>query len=115
MSLVFFFLVMPQLTFTIIIIIIFFFLTRIVIYTAYCSLFQIFIICLASGSLLLGGLSHFLKRRRRNPLAASRKQLRDARQRFINSRASNFGNYKFENFSKIVVTIILAEYNVCII
>ncbi|XP_054007523.1 mitoguardin [Hylaeus anthracinus] len=51
---------------------------------------KIFIICLTGGSLLLGGLAQFLKRRRRHPLPPSRRPLRDGKQRFANAKNSNF-------------------------
>ncbi|XP_035734759.1 mitoguardin-like [Vespa mandarinia] len=50
---------------------------------------KIFIICLTGGSLLLGGLAQFLKRRRRLPLPPSKKSIRDLKQRFANAK-SNF-------------------------
>ncbi|XP_029052702.1 mitoguardin [Osmia bicornis bicornis] len=51
---------------------------------------KIFIICLTGGSLILGGLAQFLKRRRRHPLAPSRRPLRDIKQRFTSAKNSNF-------------------------
>ncbi|XP_078044617.1 mitoguardin isoform X3 [Augochlora pura] len=51
---------------------------------------KIFIICLTGGSLLLGGLAQFLKRRRRHPIPPSRRPLRDLKQRFANAKNSNF-------------------------
>ncbi|KAG7196653.1 hypothetical protein KM043_015991 [Ampulex compressa] len=51
---------------------------------------KFFIICIAGGSLLLGGLAQFLKRRRRHPLPPSRRSLRDLKQRFTNAKNSNF-------------------------
>ncbi|XP_076277560.1 mitoguardin [Lasioglossum baleicum] len=51
---------------------------------------KIFIICLTGGSLLLGGLAQFLKRRRRHPRPPSRRPLRDLKQRFANAKNSNF-------------------------
>ncbi|XP_043463546.1 mitoguardin [Leptopilina heterotoma] len=51
---------------------------------------KILIICFTGGTLLLGSLAQFLKRRRRHPLPSSRKSIRDARHRFMNSKASNF-------------------------
>ncbi|XP_015595022.1 mitoguardin [Cephus cinctus] len=50
---------------------------------------KILIICLTGGSLLLGGLAQFLKRRRRHPPASSRRHIRELRQRYMNSEASN--------------------------
>lgn len=51
---------------------------------------KILIICLTSGTLLLGSLAQFLKRRRRHPIPPSRRHLRDSRQRLITSKGSNF-------------------------
>lgn len=51
---------------------------------------KIFIICLTGGSLILGGLAQFLKRRRRHPPALSRRPYRDLKQRFANSKNTNF-------------------------
>ncbi|XP_076183841.1 mitoguardin [Ptiloglossa arizonensis] len=51
---------------------------------------KICIICLTGGSLLLGGLAQFLKRRRRHPLPPSRRPLKDAKQRFANAKNPNF-------------------------
>ncbi|XP_033354321.1 mitoguardin isoform X1 [Bombus vosnesenskii] len=50
---------------------------------------KIFIICLTGGSLLLGGLAQFLKRRRRRP-RPSRRTLRELKQRFTAAKSSNF-------------------------
>ncbi|XP_003486478.1 mitoguardin isoform X1 [Bombus impatiens] len=50
---------------------------------------KIFIICLTGGSLLLGGLAQFLKRRRRRP-RPSRRTLRELKQRFTAAKNSNF-------------------------
>ncbi|XP_043491252.1 mitoguardin [Polistes fuscatus] len=50
---------------------------------------KIFIICLTGGSLLLGGLAQFLKRRRRHPLPPSKRSIRDLKQRYANAK-SNF-------------------------
>ncbi|KAI4495309.1 hypothetical protein M0804_001510 [Polistes exclamans] len=50
---------------------------------------EIFIICLTGGSLLLGGLAQFLKRRRRHPLPPSKRSIRDLKQRYANAK-SNF-------------------------
>ncbi|XP_068970234.1 mitoguardin isoform X1 [Bombus flavifrons] len=50
---------------------------------------KIFIICLTGGSLLLGGLAQFLKRRRRCP-RPSRRTLRELKQRFAAAKSSNF-------------------------
>lgn len=51
---------------------------------------KIFIICLTGGSLLLGGLAQFLKRRRRHPLPSSRRPLRELKQRYAAAKSSNF-------------------------
>ncbi|XP_043254091.1 mitoguardin [Colletes gigas] len=51
---------------------------------------KIVIICLTGGSLLLGGLAQFLKRRRRHPLPPLRRPLRDAKQRFASAKNSTF-------------------------
>ncbi|XP_003394449.1 mitoguardin isoform X1 [Bombus terrestris] len=51
---------------------------------------KIFIICLTGGSLLLGGLAQFLKRRRRRPCPSSRRTLRELKQRFTAAKSSNF-------------------------
>ncbi|XP_014205063.1 mitoguardin [Copidosoma floridanum] len=51
---------------------------------------KILIICLTSGTLLLGSLAQYLKRRRKHPIPPSRRHLRDSRQRLINSKNSNF-------------------------
>ncbi|XP_043578605.1 mitoguardin isoform X2 [Bombus pyrosoma] len=51
---------------------------------------KIFIICLTGGSLLLGGLAQFLKRRRRCPRPSSRRTLRELKQRFAAAKSSNF-------------------------
>ncbi|OXU31881.1 hypothetical protein TSAR_010161 [Trichomalopsis sarcophagae] len=58
--------------------------------TPFNEMIKILIICLTSGTLLLGSLAQFLKRRRRHPIPPSRRHLRDSRQRLINSKASNF-------------------------
>ncbi|XP_067215869.1 mitoguardin isoform X2 [Linepithema humile] len=51
---------------------------------------KIFIICCAGGSILLGGLAQFLKRRRRHPLPPSRKSYRDYKTRLASAKNSNF-------------------------
>ncbi|KAM0735202.1 Mitoguardin [Formica fusca] len=51
---------------------------------------KIFIICFAGGSILLGGLAQFLKRRRRHPLPPSRRLFRDYKTRLANAKNSNF-------------------------
>ncbi|KAK2579244.1 hypothetical protein KPH14_008210 [Odynerus spinipes] len=51
---------------------------------------KIFIICLTGGSLLLGGLAQFLKRRRRHPLPPSKRSIRELKQRFANAKSANF-------------------------
>ncbi|XP_012287159.1 mitoguardin [Orussus abietinus] len=50
---------------------------------------KILIICLTSGTILLGGLAQFFKRKRRYPIPPSRRYIRDGRQRFINAKAAN--------------------------
>ncbi|KAL6439199.1 hypothetical protein ACFW04_003851 [Cataglyphis niger] len=52
---------------------------------------KIFIICFAGGSILLGGLAQFLKRRRRHPLPPSRRLFRDYKTRLASAKNSNFG------------------------
>ncbi|KAH0952550.1 hypothetical protein HN011_003029 [Eciton burchellii] len=49
---------------------------------------KIFIICFAGGSIILGGLAQFLKRRRRHP--PSRRSYRDYKSRLATIRNSNF-------------------------
>ncbi|XP_046735940.1 mitoguardin isoform X1 [Diprion similis] len=50
---------------------------------------KILIICLTSGTLLLGGLAQFLKRRRRHPASFARRYPRDVRHKYINGKGSN--------------------------
>ncbi|XP_012530749.1 mitoguardin isoform X1 [Monomorium pharaonis] len=51
---------------------------------------KIFIICFTSGSILLGGLAQFLKRRRRHPIAPPKRQYRDYKTRLGNVKNANF-------------------------
>ena len=51
---------------------------------------KIFLICLTSGTILLGSLAKYLKRRRRRTILPSRRHLRDSRQRLTNTKTSNF-------------------------
>ncbi|XP_018365949.1 PREDICTED: mitoguardin isoform X2 [Trachymyrmex cornetzi] len=51
---------------------------------------KIFIICFTSGSILLGGLAQFLKRRRRHPIPPSRRHYRDYKTRLGNIKNANF-------------------------
>ncbi|XP_011876004.1 PREDICTED: protein FAM73B isoform X2 [Vollenhovia emeryi] len=51
---------------------------------------KIFIICFAGGSILLGGLAQFLKRRRRHPIPPSRRHYRDYKTRLGNIKNANF-------------------------
>ncbi|XP_020282722.1 mitoguardin [Pseudomyrmex gracilis] len=53
---------------------------------------KIFIICFAGGSVLLGGLAQFLKRRRRHPLPPSR--------RHFKTRLASFKNSNFDALSQ---------------
>ncbi|EGI60267.1 hypothetical protein G5I_11449 [Acromyrmex echinatior] len=51
---------------------------------------KIFIICFTSGSILLGGLAQFLKRRRRHPIPPSKRHYRDYKTRLGNIKNANF-------------------------
>ncbi|XP_026825155.1 mitoguardin [Ooceraea biroi] len=51
---------------------------------------KIFIICFAGGSVVLGGLAQFLKRRRRPPHPPARRSYRDYKSRLSTIRNSNF-------------------------
>ncbi|XP_018342555.1 PREDICTED: mitoguardin isoform X1 [Trachymyrmex septentrionalis] len=51
---------------------------------------KIFIICFTSGSILLGGLAQFLKRRRRHSIPPSRRHYRDYKTRLGNIKNANF-------------------------
>ncbi|KAL0104813.1 hypothetical protein PUN28_016448 [Cardiocondyla obscurior] len=51
---------------------------------------KIFIICFTGGSILLGGLAQFLKRRRRHPIPPSRRHYRDYKTRLGNVKNANF-------------------------
>ncbi|KAG5312280.1 MIGA2 protein, partial [Acromyrmex insinuator] len=51
---------------------------------------KICIICFTSGSILLGGLAQFLKRRRRHPIPPSKRHYRDYKTRLGNIKNANF-------------------------
>ncbi|XP_011159119.2 mitoguardin isoform X2 [Solenopsis invicta] len=51
---------------------------------------KIFIICFASGSIILGGLAQFLKRRRRHPITPPRRHYKDYKTRLGNIKNANF-------------------------
>ncbi|RLU23222.1 hypothetical protein DMN91_003425 [Ooceraea biroi] len=57
---------------------------------ANCQVSEIFIICFAGGSVVLGGLAQFLKRRRRPPHPPARRSYRDYKSRLSTIRNSNF-------------------------
>ncbi|XP_071639802.1 mitoguardin isoform X2 [Temnothorax longispinosus] len=51
---------------------------------------KIIIICFTGGSILLGGLAQFLKRRRRHPIPPSKRHYRDYKTRLGNVKNANF-------------------------
>ncbi|KAL6260214.1 hypothetical protein P5V15_007749, partial [Pogonomyrmex californicus] len=52
---------------------------------------KILVICFTGGSIILGGLAQFLKRRRRHPIPSSRKHYREYKTRLGSVKNSTFG------------------------